>query len=629
MSQPDELSVPQRMQMLIDAMSVLDQDAAFRVAFKGLRNLPWRRLTPRGMGPMVNLLEAMGYEFPAGFSFPDRLDYFLTTFTVDASEDAASEVSAPRAAPRSTVVRSSGPPADYIPPEEDARYDIAAAFGLPPPMPLPIPLHLSGQGGSGQASSSSSAPASMLPGGRRAAAPSRAAVTTAQGVVSSSPSPAPATLSSSLPRSSSQRSQSSAIPSQQPVQSSRTERARGAGRRPPARQAVVDTLPASEASEDRSEEENLEAEDLYDSPQETAVDPSPSRARHRPKQTARMSTSSTREAEADKQTRESAKRKKLEKAKKAKIAKKSKKDKSKTYSNKPDSSTLAQLRKRFGAAGGLSYPVEPSSSSASESSDESSAESVSSSSSSATSSSSDFSSSSSDRGSSKRKKQKRHKRHRSSSSSKDFSIDPKNVKLQSHASRRVLRLHQAEREGMGVYRSILRAAISASAYVRGITWVQTRNKHEAMTLARVVDVYVDMFGAAPLSRDDHMEVLLRRLSAVVHADSVGNWEEATGLEESPEGLMTAHSMRMMRTARKIAKVMRATKKQATTATPKSSGASQGQGNGWKPRNQYWKDGKDGNNNNNHHANQTHNKDKEANPQKDQSTSREGDNTRRQ
>jgi hypothetical protein len=87
---------------------------------------------------------------------------------------------------------------------------------------------------------------------------------------------------------------------------------------------------------------------------------------------------------------------------------------------------------------------------------------------------------------------------------------PKNVHLQSRASRRTLQLQITKREGLQIYLNMLRSAVSDTAYIAALNIPSNRTRKEATVLARVIDIYIDMFGHRYLNIDDHMEIVLRR-----------------------------------------------------------------------------------------------------------------------
>ena len=109
------------------------------------------------------------------------------------------------------------------------------------------------------------------------------------------------------------------------------------------------------------------------------------------------------------------------------------------------------------------------------------------------------------------------------------------VSLKSVArNRRAMRLLCEKRESKNLYRGFVARAMNVSAYTATLTFGSIRNKREAETLARAVDFFVDQFGLAAVGKVDALEVLLRRYTAVLHAET-SCWEFATCFEESPEG----------------------------------------------------------------------------------------------
>jgi hypothetical protein len=70
-------------------------------------------------------------------------------------------------------------------------------------------------------------------------------------------------------------------------------------------------------------------------------------------------------------------------------------------------------------------------------------------------------------------------------------------------------------------------------------WKKDRNKTEAMTLARVLDLMLMEKGGDDVQEMAGMEVLLRRLHALYIADTTGNWTISEVLEEVP-GPNTPH-----------------------------------------------------------------------------------------
>ena len=64
-------------------------------------------------------------------------------------------------------------------------------------------------------------------------------------------------------------------------------------------------------------------------------------------------------------------------------------------------------------------------------------------------------------------------------------------------------------------------------------WKKDRNRREADTLARALDLAVIELGVDLVEKSASYEVLIRRLHAVSLADTMGNWNMACLLEELP------------------------------------------------------------------------------------------------
>ena len=64
-------------------------------------------------------------------------------------------------------------------------------------------------------------------------------------------------------------------------------------------------------------------------------------------------------------------------------------------------------------------------------------------------------------------------------------------------------------------------------------WTKERNRREAETLGRILDLGVVELGADPLEKAGAIEVLQRRFHAIIMADKQGNWNQACLLEELP------------------------------------------------------------------------------------------------
>ena len=91
-----------------------------------------------------------------------------------------------------------------------------------------------------------------------------------------------------------------------------------------------------------------------------------------------------------------------------------------------------------------------------------------------------------------------------------------------------------KREAKNLFRGFVARAMNVSAYTATLSFGSIRKRREAQTLARAVDFFVDQFGVKAVGKIDALEVLLRRYTAVLHAET-STWEFATCFEESPEG----------------------------------------------------------------------------------------------
>ena len=97
-----------------------------------------------------------------------------------------------------------------------------------------------------------------------------------------------------------------------------------------------------------------------------------------------------------------------------------------------------------------------------------------------------------------------------------------------------MRLLCDKREAKNLFRGFVARAMNTSAYTATLSSNLIRNRREAETLARAIDFFVDQFGTDAVGKVDALEVLLRRFTAVLHAET-STWEFATCFEESPEG----------------------------------------------------------------------------------------------
>ena len=123
----------------------------------------------------------------------------------------------------------------------------------------------------------------------------------------------------------------------------------------------------------------------------------------------------------------------------------------------------------------------------------------------------------------------------SSSTSRESEAPPATFSLKSVAKRhRAMRLLCEKREAKNLFRGFVARAMNTSAYTATLSFGSIRNRREAETLARSIDFFVDQFGVEAVGKVDALEVLLRRYTAVLHAET-STWEFATCFEESPEG----------------------------------------------------------------------------------------------
>ncbi len=103
-------------------------------------------------------------------------------------------------------------------------------------------------------------------------------------------------------------------------------------------------------------------------------------------------------------------------------------------------------------------------------------------------------------------------------------------------SRRKLRLNTVKREAEKIHADMVAQSANATNYVTSLSLEKKRNFREALAIARSIDFLVDQFGPAFVKKADACEVMMRRLVAVIQADlSGGDWENATFLEETPDG----------------------------------------------------------------------------------------------
>ncbi len=121
---------------------------------------------------------------------------------------------------------------------------------------------------------------------------------------------------------------------------------------------------------------------------------------------------------------------------------------------------------------------------------------------------------------------------------------------------RRMRLNCSQREASKIYGDMVAQSGTATAFVTSLSMDKKRNYREAWTLARAADMYADQFSNAAVATVDAFEVLLRRLVAVIQADSTnGDWENATFLEETPDGRRVG-SDSLYRAANRLAAISR-------------------------------------------------------------------------
>ena len=148
----------------------------------------------------------------------------------------------------------------------------------------------------------------------------------------------------------------------------------------------------------------------------------------------------------------------------------------------------------------------------------------------------------------KERRKKRRPPHPSSSSSSDSDSSSRSSSESSDAKEkpqegtlravpkclRQMKLLCDKKESRNLFGGFIARAMNITAYVATLKFRSMRNKREAETLGRTIDFIVDQYGKRAISRMDACEVLLRRFTAVLHADT-STWEFATNFEECPEG----------------------------------------------------------------------------------------------
>ena len=98
-------------------------------------------------------------------------------------------------------------------------------------------------------------------------------------------------------------------------------------------------------------------------------------------------------------------------------------------------------------------------------------------------------------------------------------------------------LHVQERQAEAIFLDARSRAPSVEEYINRLQIRSQPVLKECTTLARIADYLVDQFGAKAVPKIDALEILFRRLVAVLHGYSTGNWKAANFLEEQPEGFI--------------------------------------------------------------------------------------------
>jgi hypothetical protein len=128
---------------------------------------------------------------------------------------------------------------------------------------------------------------------------------------------------------------------------------------------------------------------------------------------------------------------------------------------------------------------------------------------------------------------------------------PKGTRLLLRPAKR-MRLRVTHRMAHKIYDDAVRQAATVSAYVARTNFKHIRNRKECDVLARFIDMAVEMAGEEVIDLFEPMELILRRLAAIVRAEGDDSWEVATFLEETPESYYLG-PMDMHKEAQKFAK----------------------------------------------------------------------------
>jgi hypothetical protein len=115
----------------------------------------------------------------------------------------------------------------------------------------------------------------------------------------------------------------------------------------------------------------------------------------------------------------------------------------------------------------------------------------------------------------------------------------------------VLTLRVRQRWAQEIYANFNRGGEgSLEGSLRRRTFKDEKLQREAMTWGRVADLLVDEMGEEPFLRLRATEVLMRRVAALVTADTAGNWDTAQMMEEtSASGVPSVLLERAIRLAR--------------------------------------------------------------------------------
>eukprot|EP00121_Abeoforma_whisleri_P009331 Awhi_evm1s8578 len=102
---------------------------------------------------------------------------------------------------------------------------------------------------------------------------------------------------------------------------------------------------------------------------------------------------------------------------------------------------------------------------------------------------------------------------------------------------RKLRLRVNNRVADTTINDAMAISNSFAASVNERSWQNLRNENEATVLARIIDLTMDQFQSDEVPNLDFLEVSVRRLIAITHADESGNWDLAHEIEERQNPLL--------------------------------------------------------------------------------------------